>query len=355
MGGEPADRNSGNMRLLSLIAIVLAVASAAHAKTPAWTAPLTRDGVPDLQGVWTNASITTLTRPRWVTKLVFSPAEAAAFIKADPLLRHMNSDAAPSDPTRGAPAAGNDPGGYNAFWLDPGSNLGLVDGQYRTSWIVDTPDGQLPLSAQGKALVAQADAFAHRADTPTGPEDLEPWDRCLIASRGSGGPGMLNNLYNSNYEIVQTRNTVAIMVEMIHDVRLIPLFPGKAAAQAGHHPAAIQPWLGDSVGWWEGDTLVVETTQVNAEQGRAGPLYLTPQGRVTERFRRVSAQEIFYAFEVDDPAYYSHPWHAEMPLTSAKGQIYEYACHEGNYAMSDILAGTRAAEKPAASAVAAAR
>jgi hypothetical protein len=286
-----------------------------------------------------------------VTKLVLTPAEAAAFIKADPLLRHMSSDAAPSDPGRAAPRAGNDPGGYNAFWLDPGSNLGLVNGEYRSSWIVDTPDGQLPLSPQGKTLVAQADAFARRADTPTGPEDLEPWDRCLISSRGSGGPGMLNNLYNSNYEIVQTKNTVAIMVEMIHDVRLIPLFRSKAAAQAGRRPAAIQPWLGDSVGWWEGDTLVVETTNVNAEQGRAGPIYLTPQGRVTERFRRVSAHDIFYAFEVEDPTYYSRPWHAEMTLTSAKGLIYEYACHEGNYALTDILAGTRAAEAAAAKTV----
>jgi hypothetical protein len=335
------------MRLFPLIAGLLLLACGAHAQAAAWTPPLTRDGVPDLQGVWTNASITTLTRPRGVTKLVFSPAEAEAFLKADPLLRHMNKDAAPTNPDSGAPSAGGDPGGYNAFWLDPGSSLGLVNGQFRTSWIVDTPDGQLPLSAQGKALVAEADVFARRADTPAGPEELEPWDRCLVSSRGSGGPGMLNNLYNSNYEIVQTRTTVAIMVEMIHDVRIIPLFPAKAAAQAGHRPAAIQPWLGDSVGWWEGDTLVVETTNVNAEQGRAGPIYLTPRGRVTERFRRVSAREIFYAFEVEDPTYYSRPWHAEMSLQAGKGLIYEYACHEGNYALPDILAGARAAEKQA--------
>jgi len=342
------------MRLFPLIVGLLllgAAAPAAAVRAAAWTPPLTRDGVPDLQGVWSNASITTLTRPRGVTKLVFSPAEADAFIKADPLLRHMSQDAAPTDPGAAAPSAGGNPGGYNAFWLDPGGSLGLVKGQFRTSWIVEPTDGQLPLSPQGRALVAQADAYARRADTPAGPENLEPWDRCLIASRGSGGPGMLNNLYNSNYQIVQTRDTVAILVEMIHDVRLIRLYPNKAAAQAGHRPAAIQPWLGDSVGWWEGDTLVVETTQVNAEQGRAGPLYLTPAGRVTERFQRVSDHEIFYAFEVEDPVYYSRPWRAEMSLTAGKGMIYEYACHEGNYALPDILAGARAAE---ASAVASA-
>ena len=113
-----------------------------------------------------------------------------------------------------------------------------------------------------------------------------PWDRCLISSRGTGGPGMLNNLYNSNYEIVQTPGAVAILVEMVHDVRTIPLFPDKAAAQAGHGPATLHPWLGDSVGWWEGDTLVVETVNVHPEQGRTGPIYLSQQGRVTERFTR---------------------------------------------------------------------
>ncbi len=167
-----------------------------------------------------------------------------------------------------------------------------------------------------------------------------PWDRCLISSRGTGGPGMLNNLYNSNYQIVQTPGAVAIVVEMVHDVRTIPLFPGKAAAQGGHGPAALHPWLGDSVGWWEGDALVVETVNVHPEQG-TGPIYLSPQGRVTERFTRVSADQIFYEFAVEDPAYYSRPWRAEMSLTARKDQIYEFACHEGNYAMSGILAGAR--------------
>ena len=119
----------------------------------------------------------------------------------------------------------------------------------------------------------------------------------------------------------------------------------KAAGQAGHGPAALHPWLGDSVGWWDGDTLEVETVNVNPEQGRTGPIYLSPAGRVTERFTRISQDQIFYEFQVEDPAYYSRPWRAEMSLNAGKDQIYEFACHEGNYAMSGILGGARAAER----------
>jgi hypothetical protein len=158
---------------------------------------------------------------------------------------------------------------------------------------------------------------------------------------------MLNNIYNSNYQIVQTPDAVAIVVEMVHDVRTIPLFASKAAARSGHGPAALHPWLGDSVGWWEGPTLVVETLNVNPEQGAAGPLYLSPGGKVTERFTRVSPGQITYEFAVDDPAYYSRPWRAEMSLNARKDLIYEYACHEGNYGLAGVLSGARAQEKAA--------
>ncbi|HEY2749874.1 hypothetical protein, partial [Phenylobacterium sp.] len=252
-------------------------------------------------------------------------------------------DAAPTNAEEGAPAPG-DPGGYNTFWLDPGRNLAQVKGEYRTSWIVDPADGQLPLSPEGRALVAKANAHARAADTPANPENLEPWDRCLISSRGSGGPGMLNNIYNSNLQIVQTPGAVAIEIEMIHDTRAIPVFRDKATAQAAHGPAALQPWLGDATAWWEGDALVIETVNVNTEQGRAGPIYLTPKGRVTERLTRVSPSQILYEFKVEDPAYYTRPWRAEMSLTASKDPLYEYACHEGNYALVDILKGTRAGE-----------
>ena len=333
------------MRAIPFIVLWLALAPCAATAATPWSALRTPDGAPDLQGVWSNASLTRLTRPVGVAALTVNPAEAQA--RAAAQARYVQSAASPSDPKAGAPPAGGNPGGYNAFWLEQGGALGQVRGEYRTSWIVDPADGQLPLSNQGRALVAKAETFARLADTPVGPEALEPWDRCLISSRGSGGPGMLNNIYNSNYQIVQTKDAVAILVEMIHDVRVIPIFPDKRAAQAAHGPGA--PWLGDSVGWWEGSTLVVETVHVNAEQGRAGPIYLTPQGRVTERFQRTAQDEIFYSFEVEDPTYYTRPWRAEMSLHPGKGQLFEYACHEGNYAMTDILRGARLEERKVAS------
>ena len=324
-----------------LLTISFLALESAAAAAPAWSPPRTGDGRPDLSGVWSNASQTKLTRSPG-TPLVVSQAQAEAVAKA--VEGSIDADAAPTAADDGPPpTVGAVTGGYNTFWIDSGRALASVKGQFRASWIVDPADGQLPLSDAGRQRM-QRDRAAHETDLAAGPEALMPWDRCLISSRGTGGPGMLNNIYNSNYQIVQTSGAVAIVVEMVHDVRNIPLFPDKAAAQAGHGPAALQPWLGDSVGWWEGDTLAVETVNVHPEQGRTGPIYLSPQGRVTERFTRVSADHIFYEFAVEDAAYYSRPWRAEMTLTARKDQIYEFACHEGNYAMSGILAGARAAE-----------
>ncbi|HLZ75813.1 hypothetical protein [Phenylobacterium sp.] len=331
------------IRALIFAAAFVALASSASAEG----VPRAADGHADLSGVWSNASVTHLTRPPGQTTLTISKAEAEAFAKSSPLVARQERDAAPIDPKAGAPGVG-DPGGYNAFWLDPGNTMGEVKGQYRTSWIVDPADGQLPLSAQGKALVAKANAYSRDADRPDNPEAFEPWDRCIISSRGSGGPGMLNNIYNSNYQILQTAKYVVIEVEMIHDARGVPVFASKAAAQAAHGPAALALWLGDSTAWWEGDTLVIETVNVNAEQGRAGPIFLTPKGRVTERLTRVSAKQILYAFEVEDPTYYTRPWKAEMSLNAGPKAIYEYACHEGNYALPDILSGMRAGERASA-------
>jgi hypothetical protein len=307
---------------------------------------LAADGHPDLSGVWTNASVTHLQRAPGVAKLVLSPAEAAAIEKRDILVGRLENDAKPSDPNAGAPAPG-DPLGYNAFWLDPGRKLGVVKGQIRSSWIVDPPDGQLPFTEAGRKKVAEARAYARAADTPANPENLEPWDRCIIGSRGSGGPGMLNNIYNSNYQILQTPDHLAVVVEMVHDTRDIPIFPSKTAARAAHGPAALHPWLGDSTAWWEGPTLVIETVDVNAEQGRAGPIFLTPQGRVTERLTRAAKDQILYEFEVEDPTYYTRPWRAEMTLSAGPKQLYEYACHEGNYALVGILRATRQEEAKA--------
>jgi len=328
--------------LLLILAVALALAAPAIA-APAPAAPRTADGHSDLSGVWSNASITKLTRSPSVGKLVLTPDEAKKLATSDPMVHRKAADAAPIDAAQGAPAVG-DPGGYNAFWLDAGSAYGEVKGEYRTSWLVDPADGQLPLSEAGKKLVAQARTRTRLAETPTDPESFDPWDRCIIGSRGSGGPGMLNNIYNSNYQIVQTPGAIVIVSEMIHDARTIPLFKTKAAAQAAHGSPALQLWLGDPVAWWEGATLVIETVNVNAEQGRAGPLFLTPKAKVTERLTRASAKQIFYEFTVEDPVYYTRPWRAEMSLNAIPGPVYEYACHEGNYALVDIMQGQRAAE-----------
>lgn len=333
------------LRLPVILAALLAAAPALAAAKDSGP-PRASDGHADLSGVWTNASVTHLTRMPGTSSLVVSPEDAKRLAANSGQVRRQEVDAKPISPTAGAPGQG-DPGGYNAFWLDAGASLGLVKGQFRTSWIVDPADGQLPLTDEGKARAAQAAIHTRRAETPDGPDSFEPWDRCIIGSRGSGGPGMLNNIYNSNYQIVQTPGSVAIVSEMIHDVRDIPIFPSKAAAQAGHGPAALHPWLGDSVAWWEGDTLVIETVNVNAEQGRAGPIFTTPAAKVVERLTRASKDQIFYEFTVDDPVYYKKPWRAEMSLNAIAGQVYEYACHEANYALVDILMGTRATEKAA--------
>lgn len=294
----------------------------------------------DLTGAWTNASVTQLTRPA-NRPLVVSEEEARRMSDSSFWVRSVAAEASGREVNL---ADRNVATGYNAGWMDPGATVMKVNGEYRASFIVDPVNGQLPLTPEGQAA-SRAAAARQRAQGPENPEAMSPNDRCLIASRGSGGPGMLNNLYNNSYDIVQTPGHVVIVVEMVHDARIIPVFPTRAAAQAGHRPAALQLWLGDSVGWWEGDTFVVETLNVHPDQGRFGPIFLSDRGRVTERFRRVAADEIFYAFEVEDPVYYTQAWKAEMTLKAMPGRLYEYACHEGNYALEGILAGARAEEQ----------
>lgn len=329
-------------------ALVAAVSLAAPvALAQGQKGPRTPDGRPDLSGVWTNASLTQLTRPPGVKALVVDAEEAKRVAATNPVARVVAADQGPSDVNDGLLNDGNAALGYNAYWLDPGQSLGVVRGQFRTSWIVEPADGQLPLSAAGRARVAETEARL-KADPDGGPEALTPWDRCLISSRGAGGPGMLNTIYNSNYRIVQTPQAIAILAEQVHDVRTIDIFPDRGAALAAPRPPP--RWLGHSVGWWEGETLVVHTTGVVAEQGRHGPIYLTEAGQVTEWFRRISEQQIHYVFEVVDPAYYARPWRAEMSLNAIKGPIYEFACHEGNYALGGILAGARASEPERAGA-----
>lgn len=325
--------------ILLAIAAVLLAAPTAQAQPKA---PRTADGRPDLSGVWTNASLTGLNRPPGVAKLAVSRAEAEAIARSAPMARFGQADAAPVDVSRPPPATG-DPVGYNTFWMDWGNSLAQVRGEYRTSWIVEPANGQIPYTETARARVQEV-ARGRAGPSWDGPEALEPADRCLIATRGSGGPGMLNNIYNSNYQFLLTRDALVIVVEMIHDARIVPIARDRASAEALRRPAPLKPWLGDSVGWWEGGTLVVETVSVHPEQGRAGPIFLSDKGRVVERFTRVSDAQVHYEFAVEDPLYYSQPWRAEMSLNARPGLVYEYACHEGNYALPGILAGARRLE-----------
>jgi hypothetical protein len=328
--------------VFAALGLVLAMSAAAQspAPQPGYKAPRTSDGHADLQGVWSNASLTNLTRPP-NTKLVVTKAEAEAMAKSNVWTRLAAAEAGRSNLDDKLLDDKNSDRGYNTFWIDPGRNLAVVNGEIRTSWIVDPPNGAMPLSPEGRKLATDA-RNKRMAVLFGGPEALPPEERCLIGFTGAGGPGMLNTIYNNNYQIVQTPNAVMILVEMVHDARIVPMFKDKASAK--HKPAAIQPWLGDSVGWWEGDTLVVETTQVYPTKGQGGPIYLSPEGKVIERFTRVSADQIFYQFEVTDPVYYTQTWKAEESLNARKEAVYEYACHEGNYAMKGILSGARIQE-----------
>jgi hypothetical protein len=325
------------------------LAGSAGAQTPAAHKP-------DFSGVWTNASLTSLTRPRGVDELVAPKAEAEKIAASTPIAGVAPEDAdlgRYSDPSKGAPKKGAaDFGlkGYNAFWVSPGTSLALVKGQYRTSYIVDPANGQLPYKhpeAIRRERAAGATRYLTGVGGNEGPEAASLAERCLIGFGGTGGPGMVSVLYNNTYRFVQTPHDLMILVEMDHDARIIPLFASAAEARRHHKPDAIKPWLGDSVGWWEGDTLVVETINVRPIEGRAGPFVLSPEGKVTERFSRAEDGSIFYQFTVDDPATYTQPWTAELSFRPSPGRVYEYACHEGNYALKDILAGARLKEAAA--------
>jgi hypothetical protein len=326
--------------LAAAIGAAALLAGAANAQ--AYKAPRNGFGQPDFSGTWTNASITQLERPAQFKSLVITPAEAKTLEQG--YAQAVASDAKPSDPKAGAPSAGTDPGGYNTFWIDPGTKIGSLKGQLRSSWLIEPADGKLPYSAEGRRLfLAEVRKIAGNADDP---EFRQVAERCLLGFGSTAGPPMLNVLYNNTYQIQQNGDHVAILVEMDHDVRIVRL------NTKTHLPPAQRPWMGDSVGWWEGDTLVVETTNFNPGEvlrpGIPTTIYVSKDAKVTERFTRISQAQILYEFKVEDPTAYTKTWRGEMPLNASKGAVYEYACHEGNYALPSILRGARRAEQEAA-------
>jgi hypothetical protein len=313
---------------------------------------------PDLNGTFTNMSLTGLTRPEGVDPLVVNADLAQQIADGTPIAGIAPGDfdeSAPAETPDGAPPAGSiDFGlrGYNSFWTDPGSQLANVMGEFRTSYIIDPPNGQIP-RLEEPLVDLNRKSFGYRYLTGigdnSGPEALPLAERCLIGFGNTAGPGMMGTLYNSTYQFVQTDDYVTILVEMAHDARIIPTFDSEEEARANRRPSVLQQWFGDSVGWYEGDTLIVETVNINSQQMQQSSVPISAAGKITERFTRYSDTEIVYQFTVDDSNLYSQPWTAELSFHATDGRLYEYACHEGNYAMPGILAGARRAEREAES------
>jgi hypothetical protein len=346
--------------LVSCLALAaMAAPLAAHAQA-GWKAPRNAFGQPDLEGNWTNATQTPQTRPaQYWTRLVLTPDEVAKLEGA--ALAQIEKGNQKTDPDAPTISDGT-VGGYNRGFLDPGTQVMRVRGQPRTS-LITTPDGQVPKPKAGsKVTAAQMRTFSgspyyldqygaaalpgeefQTAQRFNNPEEMSLADRCLTSFGRNGPPPMFpNGFYNNNYQIAQGRDAVVIVVEMVHDARVIRL-------NSQHRTDGIRPWFGDSIGWYEGDTLVVETTNLPQRQAFMGAW---ENLKVTERFRRVAKDRIHYSFTVDDPTVWEQPWGGEYEFSALDGLVYEYACHEGNYAMPGILGGSREADRAEAAAAA---
>ena len=324
-------------KLLACTALfgVVATGAAFAQHAPGYSSPTTTWGAPDLQGFWNSTSITSLQRPAGVDKLVVSEQEGRAIVNDNPLIiiTQMEADAQGSNPDGTSILEdGNADRGYNAFWIDPGVKLGEVNGELRTSWIVEPANGRVPFQP-GARRAGGGDFAAANFD---GPETRPLFERCLMTET-TAGPVMQNAMYNSTVQIVQSPDAVVIVVEMVHHARIVPIVANAAAAK--HGPSEIPKWAGDSVGWYEGDTLVVQTRNVHPLQ----PSLISKAGTVTERFSRWADGQILYAFTVEDPTLYTQPWRGEMALNASQ-PMYEFACHEGNHAMGGILGGARQLE-----------
>ena len=324
--------------MLGRTAFIVSLLIAASASAEDYKPPRTSFGAPDLQGVWTNESLTTLERKKDFTTLVVSP-EAAAAYEASKTEKYEKENA-PLSPDEPAPTEGK-VAQEAQQWYAPPVGLARIGGQIRSSWIVDPADGKLPYT---EAARAAAKAQEHEDDNVFDNPEARPFDeQCLLGVGGTAGPPFNNTGSNSNLQILQTRDYVVIVAEMNHDARIVRL------GDRRHIPALIKPWMGDSVGWWEGGTLVVETTNFNPGErwhwNDGSYVLIAETARITERFTRTGPNEILYGFEVVDPTSYTQTWRGEMLLRAIAHPMYEYACHEGNYALANILAGARQQER----------
>lgn len=328
---------------------------------PPYTAPRLKIGQPDLQGFWTNTTLTKMTRPAGVGSLVYTEEQVKELEQA--MVEEIEEGNAPT--AKDAPAeyvipknikpeylaGGGATGGYNRFWIDPGNHVMRVNGQPRSS-VLTTPNGQPPARKAGAVTppAPETPGFVKLlGDSPTprggsfdNPESRAT-ERCIISfGRNAGPPMFANGFYNNSYQVVQSPDAIVIATEMVHDARIIRL-------NAKHRTDGLRPYFGDSIGWFEGDTLVVETTNIPQSQQFMGSW---KDLKVTERFKRVADDRLYYGFTVEDPTLWDAPWGGEYEFAALNGSMYEYACHEGNYAMHGILAGARVQEAKAAAAAA---
>ena len=336
----------------TLVLVTLLLAGSASAQS--YESPRNALGQPDLEGGWTNATMTPQTRPaQYGTRRAMTPAEVAKIEGAAAAQIERGTKA--TDPDAPTVADGS-VGGYNRGFLDPGIRVMRVGGEPRTS-LLTTPNGQVPAPRAGSRVSAaemrtfsgspyfideygSAALFGEDQQTArrfNNPEELSLADRCLTSFGRNGPPPMMpNGFYNNNYQIAQAPDAVLIITEMVHDARVIRLNTRE------HAPASIRPWFGDSVGWYDGGTLVVETTNFPKAQAWFGSWETL---KVTERFTRADKGRLRYQFTVEDPSVWAEPWGGEYEFAALDGQVYEYACHEGNYAMPGILGGSRAADR----------
>jgi hypothetical protein len=294
------------------------LALAAQAFAGPYQAPRTAWGAPDFQGQWTNFSLTHLERPAGVPAVVGKGDDLAAIEKK------VSDGILPDDGL----------GSRESEWWPP-SHLAVIDGQKRTAWITSTPDGRIPYTPEGleRRKAVRAKAFVDF----DGPESRNTSERCLVPTFGALSPPMMNSPFAAGYRIVQTKDAVVIQSEINSDFRIIRL--------GGRHDTPGRVWSGDSIGHWDGATLVVDTVGFRPEESFRAPVFLIgPDAHVVERFTRTAKGEIRYAFTVEDPANYREPWSGEMIFTPLAEPIYEYACHEGNNSLPGLLQGARYVE-----------
>jgi len=364
MGKRFISRTSVAAMALTLIFLTALPMTSQVKNTAAKSAlPRTPDGHPDLQGTYDLATMTPLERqpgaPAFLTK-----EKAEALEKGE--IERRDKDNQPSDPNRPAPPVGGDTGaphsffealekagggavgGYNRFWLNQGGSYNVVDGQIRTSIVVDPQDGHLPpynAAALKRIAAARAtptstaserqDGVAEPAGAYDNPEQRPLSERCLLGFGSTSGPPALPDyFYNDLHQIVQTPESIMILSEMIHDARIVRM-------NAQHLPKNIRRWMGDSIGHWEGDTLVIDTTNFTDKTRFRGS---TDNLHVVERLSRVNERTLLYHFTVEDPDTWDRPWTGEYTWPATDQRMYEYACHEANYALADVLRGARQQE-----------